>query len=103
MPGNVPDEELAWAKRMISRYVKKSPCFLHPDRILVKNVLEGLAINKARYGKGYCPCRPVEGNPERDAVNICPCRDHKADIKRNGTCECGIFVSKEFLGATQRS
>ncbi len=97
MLAKVPEKELAWARRMTSRYVDKSPYFLHPDEALVRNILEGLAKNKAKYGRGYCPCRPVEGGRRSNSVNICPCRSHNEDIERDGACECGIFVSREFM------
>ena len=82
---------------MTERYAEKSRYALNPDEVTVRHVQEGLAKNKAKYGRGYCPCRPVEGDPKIDVVNICPCRSHEADIAENGTCECGIFVSKKFL------
>jgi len=97
VPDAVSDAELAWVRGMVARYVKKGPYFLHPDEVLVRNVLEGLARNKARYGRAYCPCRPIAGDRESDKPNICPCRSHKADIGRDGACECGIFVSKGHL------
>ncbi len=93
------DANLVWVRRMVLAYVKKGPYFLHPDEVLVKNVLEGLAKNRARYGRAYCPCRPVTGAREIDKANICPCRTHRADIERDGACECGIFVSKDHLRA----
>ena len=99
MPGAVPDAELAWVRRMVLRYVAKGPYCLHPDEVLVRNVLDGLAKNRARYGRAYCPCRPVTRDREIDRANICPCRSHRADIERDGACECGIFVSKDHLRA----
>ncbi len=99
VPGAESDADLAWVKRMVLRYVEKGPYRLHPDDVLVRNVLEGLARNRARYGRAYCPCRPVTGDREIDKANICPCRNHRADIARDGTCECGIFVSEEHLKA----
>jgi ferredoxin-thioredoxin reductase catalytic subunit len=82
---------------MTTRYVRRGPYHFHPDEVTVRHVQQGLARNKARYGKGYCPCRAVEGDSTIDRANICPCRSHKGDIARTGTCECGIFVSDEFL------
>jgi len=99
VPGTVSDADLAWVKRMVLRYVRKGPYLLHPDAVLVRNVLEGLARNRGRYGRAYCPCRPLTGAREIDKANICPCRSHRADIERDGACECGIFVSKDHLRA----
>lgn len=88
--------------RMITQYVERSPFFLNPDEVVVRNLVSGLVKNKIEYGYAYCPCRPVEGVPERDRMNICPCRTHKDEIARQGTCECGLFVSKGFLNTRQR-
>ena len=95
-PVEIPEEQLEWARRMTSRYAERGPYRLNPDDVTVRNVVEGLAKNRARYGRAYCPCRPVEGDPEEDITNICPCRSHHVDIARDGVCECGIFVNEEF-------
>jgi len=93
------DADLERVSRMVLAYVRKGPYTLHPDEVLVRNVLEGLARNRARYGRAYCPCRPVTSDRQVDKANICPCRSHKSDIDRDGACECGIFVSKDHLKA----
>jgi len=97
------DEERVRASvmRMVTRYVERGPFFLNPDKVVVENIIAGLLRNKMKYGYAYCPCRGVEGIPERDRKNICPCRTHREEIARQGTCECGLFVSKAFLEARQ--
>ena len=97
------DEEKIRASimKMVTRYAERGPFFLNPDRVVVENVVAGLLRNKMKHGYAYCPCRGVEGIPERDRGNICPCRTHKEDIARQGTCECGLFVSRAFLEARQ--
>ena len=77
---------------MARRYVARGPYRLNPDRATVEHVLVGLARNLARYGRAYCPCREVTGDPARDRANLCPCPQHRRDIARRGVCECGIFV-----------
>lgn len=42
------------------------------DRILIKN--------------GNCPCRMIP--------TLCPCEYHEEEIKENGRCYCGLFVSE---------
>ena len=83
-------------------YTKKGPYLLNPDAATVRNVLEGLARNKAKYGTAYCPCRPVEDIPKLNAQNICPCRSHPAEIARDGACECGLFVNKAYAERRRR-
>jgi ferredoxin-thioredoxin reductase catalytic subunit len=102
MPNVTREEGLTWARRMVSRYAENGPFLLHPDAVLVRNVIEGLARNKSVYGRGYCPCRPVSGDARADRANICPCRSHRRDIERDGTCECGIFVSEEYVRRRSR-
>jgi len=83
-------------ERMVTRYLERGRYCLNPDPVTVGHVKVGLARNLARYGRCYCPCREVTGDPEQDRKNICPCPQHREDIARDGACECGIFVSREF-------
>ena len=83
--------------KTITKYVESGPFFLNPDGVVVENIVLGLADNRIRYGYAYCPCRSVSGIPQNDKKNICPCRSHKEEIKRQGSCECGLFVSKDYL------
>jgi ferredoxin-thioredoxin reductase catalytic subunit len=86
-------------ERMVHRYLARGPYCLNPDPVTVEHVLSGLARNLLEHGRAYCPCREVTGDPERDRANICPCPQHRADIARDGFCECGIFVSPEYAAA----
>jgi len=88
--------------RMANRYAKHSRFFLNPDKIVVKNIIDGLVRNKMEYGYAYCPCREVKGTLETDSDNICPCRTHRLDIAYQGTCECGLFVSEAYFKTKQR-
>ena len=88
--------------RMVTKYVKSGPFFLNPDKATVKDIISGLVKNRIEYGYAYCPCRTVKGIPEEDKENICPCRRHKEDIARQGTCECGLFVSEAYLAEKQQ-
>jgi ferredoxin-thioredoxin reductase catalytic subunit len=83
-------------ERMVTRYVKAGRYVLNPDPVTVNHVVAGLTRNLLRWGHWYCPCREVTGRVKEDRMNICPCPQHHADIAREGVCECGIFVSREF-------
>lgn len=83
-------------EKMVVRYLKAGKYVLNPDRVTVEYVLSGLAKNLQTHGRWYCPCREVSGDPAKDRKNICPCPQHHADIARDGFCECGIFVSREY-------
>ncbi len=86
-------------ERMVHRHVARGRYRLNPDATTVEHVLAGLTRNLIQHGRWYCPCREVTGDRERDRANICPCPQHRADIARDGVCECGIFVSEEYAAA----
>jgi ferredoxin-thioredoxin reductase catalytic chain len=76
------------------KYAEKAGYLLNPDQELVKTIIHGLARNKMKHGRGYCPCMFVSGNPEEDKKTICPCHFHREDIEKHGKCHCGLFVKK---------
>ena len=92
-------EARAQAERLVQRYLARGRYRLNPDRTTTEYVLRGLTRNLLRHGRGYCPCREVIGDPERDRRNLCPCPQHPADIARDGFCECGLFVSETYAAA----
>jgi len=89
-------------ERMAARYVERSPFCLNPDKVVVESIIAGLAKNKMKYGYAYCPCREVKGILKIDRNNICPCQTHKEEIATQGTCECGLFVSKSYFEARKK-
>ena len=93
----------ASVEKMIAKYAERSSFFLNPDNVVVRNIISGLVRNRMKYGYAYCPCRNVKEIPEEDARNICPCRTHKEEIARQGTCECGLFVSKVYYESRKGS
>jgi ferredoxin-thioredoxin reductase catalytic subunit len=98
------DWEKTWNSvfKTVTKYAERGPFFLNPDEVVVRNIVSGLAKNKMDYGYAYCPCRQVQGSPEKDKENICPCRMHKEDIARQGICECGLFVSHAYLNERRK-
>ncbi len=69
--------------------------FICPDEDLLKDLIEGLAKNKKRYGFVVCPCRISSGIKQYDVDIICPCEYRDADVNEFGMCYCGLFVSEE--------
>ena len=59
-------------------------------------ILEGLLVNKGRYGYMSCPCRLACGERERDEDIICPCDYRTPDVEEFGSCYCNLYVSKEW-------
>ena len=70
--------------------------FLCPDKELLDDLIEGLDMNKDRYGYGSCPCRIGCGLKRYDADIICPCEYRDADVNEFGMCYCGLFVSESI-------
>ena len=69
-----------------------------PD--LTMELIEGLLVNKQRYGYMCCPCRLASGNREADRDIICPCDYREPDVKEYGSCYCNLYVSKEWNEGT---
>jgi len=71
--------------------------YLFPDdREKTIELLNGLLINKKRYGYMSCPCRLASGNIEHDRDIICPCQYRQADVEEYGSCFCSLYVSREW-------
>jgi ferredoxin-thioredoxin reductase catalytic chain len=66
------------------------------DKKRVFELLDGLLVNKDRYGYMVCPCRLASGNRENDKDIICPCVYRKPDVEEFGSCYCNLYVSKEW-------
>jgi ferredoxin-thioredoxin reductase catalytic subunit len=74
------------------KYAQKAGYRLNADPEVVGTIITGLAKNKFKYGRAYCPCFFVSGDPEEDKKLICPCEYHCEDIEKHGKCHCGLFV-----------
>lgn len=70
--------------------------FFNKDKELVFELLEGLLLNKERYGYMSCPCRLASGQREQDRDIICPCVYREPDVAEFGACYCALYVSQEW-------
>lgn len=70
--------------------------FFNRDKNKVFELLEGLLLNRQRYGYSACPCRLASGDRTRDADIICPCRYREPDVKEYGACYCNLYVSEAW-------
>jgi len=66
------------------------------DEEMVESLLEGLLVNKERYGYMSCPCRLAVGDREVDRDIICPCDYREPDVAEFGSCYCALYVSREW-------
>jgi ferredoxin-thioredoxin reductase catalytic chain len=74
--------------------------FFNKDRKKVFELLEGLLVNKERYGYMACPCRLAANDASWDQDIICPCVYREADVAEFGSCYCNLYVS---LPGTRRT
>lgn len=71
--------------------------YFNPDlQDMTLPLLEGLLVNKERYGYMACPCRLANSKREHDLDIICPCVYREPDVLEYGACYCGLYVSKEI-------
>jgi ferredoxin-thioredoxin reductase catalytic subunit len=70
--------------------------YFNKDKEKVVELLEGLLINKARYGYMACPCRLAANDREWDRDIICPCVYRVPDVAEYGSCYCNLYVSREW-------
>lgn len=73
--------------------------YFNKDRKRVFDLLQGLVINKERYGYMCCPCRLAAGDREWDKDIICPCAYRKQDVAEYGSCYCNLYVSRQWNAA----
>jgi len=70
--------------------------FFNPDRKMTLQILEGLLLNKERYGYMSCPCRLAAEDLDWDKDIICPCLYREPDVAEYGSCYCGLYGSQEW-------
>ncbi len=66
------------------------------DRKRTFDLLEGLLINKERYGYMCCPCRLAVADRDWDKDIICPCVYREPDVAEFGSCYCNLYVSSAW-------
>jgi len=81
---------------MLKKVQEPKGFFFSSDQEKVLELLQGLLVNKDRYGYMACPCRLASGNREKDRDIICPCDYRDQDVKEYGSCYCNLYVSKEW-------
>lgn len=77
------------------KYAEKNGWVLNPDVAECNGILQGLAANRPRFGKQYCPCLIRSGDQETDKKIICPCIYHRDEIPGDGNSHCRLFFRKD--------
>ena len=70
--------------------------YFNKDRKKVFELLEGLLVNKERYGYMCCPCRLAAEDRDWDKDIICPCAYREPDVAAYGSCYCNLYVSRAW-------
>jgi ferredoxin-thioredoxin reductase catalytic subunit len=81
---------------MLKKVQEPKGYFFSSDKKRVFELLEGLLLNKERYGYTCCPCRLASGDRKQDQDIICPCIYREEDVEEFGSCYCNLYVSKEW-------
>ena len=81
---------------MLRKVQESKGFFFNKEKERVFELLEGLLLNKDRYGYMACPCRLASGNREGDRDIICPCDYREPDVTEFGSCYCNLYVSKDW-------
>ena len=80
---------------MLKKVQEPKGYYFNKDKEKVFELLDGLLLNKERYGYMCCPCR-LASDRDNDVDIICPCIYREEDVKENGSCYCNLYVSKEW-------
>jgi ferredoxin-thioredoxin reductase catalytic subunit len=70
--------------------------YFNKDKEKVFELLDGLLVNRERYGYMCCPCRLAANDRERDRDIICPCVYRTPDVEEYGSCYCNLYVSRAW-------
>jgi ferredoxin-thioredoxin reductase catalytic chain len=81
---------------MLKKVQEPKGYFFSRDTEKVMDLMEGLLLNKERYGYMCCPCRLSANDREKDKDIICPCIYREPDVAQFGSCYCNLYVSTEW-------
>jgi ferredoxin-thioredoxin reductase catalytic chain len=81
---------------MLKKTQEPKGYFFSTDTEKVLDLMEGLLLNKERYGYMCCPCRLSANDREKDKDIICPCAYRAPDVAEYGSCYCNLYVSREW-------
>lgn len=81
---------------MLRKVQEPKGYYFNKDKQKVMELLEGLLVNKERYGYMCCPCRLAANDREWDKDIICPCVYRVPDVEEFGSCYCNLYVSQAW-------
>ena len=77
----------------LEKYLDGKSFYFNPDPDIVDSIIKAMVKRREKFGKDYCPCRRVTGEPEKDDLIVCPCVYHEKEIEEQGHCHCYLFTS----------
>jgi len=93
----IPPGKVDTLYEALKRWAESTGYNLNPDEEFTRGLVEGLLINRQRYGYQSCPCRLASGDKQKDKDIICPCDYRDPDLEEWGACYCALYVSDEVL------
>jgi len=92
----VKREEVEKLYNMLKKVQEAKGYFFNVNKETTFELLEGLIVNKQRYGYMCCPCRIASNDRENDKDIICPCVYRAPDVEEYGSCYCNLYVSQDW-------
>jgi ferredoxin-thioredoxin reductase catalytic subunit len=93
----IPRERVDKVYAKLDEWAESTGYHLNPDREFAWELVQGLLVNRKRYGYQACPCRLASGDREKDKDIICPCIYRDPDLEEHGACYCALYVSDEVV------
>jgi len=93
----IPPERVDRVYESLNKWAESTGYHLNPDQEFTRGLVEGLLVNRERYGYQACPCRLASGDKEKDKDIICPCEYRDPDLADWGACYCALYVSDKVL------
>lgn len=95
-------EELKKTTEFANQVCEKNNFYPNPIEEENTRIYKGLAQNKIKHGKRYCPCFMVIGKTKEEKSEAdnraCPCVPAlEQEIPNDGRCHCGIFCTEEYV------
>lgn len=84
----------------LKKFQEAKGYFFSKDLERTLDLIEGLLVNKNRYGYMCCPCRLAANDREWDKDIICPCVYREPDVKEYDSCYCNLYVSRAWNDGT---
>jgi ferredoxin-thioredoxin reductase catalytic subunit/glutaredoxin len=94
--GIVSSKEVEELYERLKKINEPKGYLFNKDKKRTLELIEGLIVNKNRYGYMACPCRLAADDRDFDKDIICPCDYREPDVEEYGSCYCNLYVSEDW-------